>query len=185
MCQRQVISKLVSDSKAHRGGALSPGESIEGDTLETGGRGAPPGTPGPRRGGSEGDQPCEGLERRESQAEGRACTKARDRLARGVSAEQKGQGTGNATETVMHREKGVPLLWLLLLQRENTPYSHGLPGQESVQTGRADDQSPFSTAGLLRSLNSNAHAGFPEGTNACMHNFPSSERLFPWHGSWD
>ena len=39
--QRQVISKLVSDSKAHRGGALTPGETIEGDTWEWGGRGAP------------------------------------------------------------------------------------------------------------------------------------------------
>lgn len=30
----------------------------------------------------------------------------------------------------MYHEKGVPLLWLLLLQKENIPYSHGLPDQK-------------------------------------------------------
>jgi len=33
-------------------------------------------------------------------------------------------------ETMMYHEKGVPLLWLLLLQKENIPYSHGLPDQK-------------------------------------------------------
>lgn len=70
------------------------------------------------------------MEQREFQAERRACAKVQDRLELSVFAEQKGQCMRNATETMMYCEKGGPLLWLLLLQKESIPYPHGLPDQK-------------------------------------------------------